>query len=446
MALATQCPHCQTTFKVAHDQLKLRSGLVRCGACKQIFNGIEHLVPPEQPAPPPEKHPAPPAAIEAPLKADTTLLAAADIAGRKPDAPPDVQPSGIDALEFIPVDDPETQTRILSSSSEPDSLPLSAITPSASEKEIDDDPLTRMTLVDFSAFNEYLSKDEAPQQITPTEEAPASDDDIWPDTQDGPRHAGESPGDIVEEVLSPDTLVSAEPGDDEEFAASTEEDALTAEQGESAAATEPVAATAFADESADNFSDRSWSGAALAEEDVADDEEPTFVKKGRRRQRWGRMARVFMALASVVLLAAALGQGAYAFRNQLAARLPQTKPALARLCELTGCQLSLPAQIEKIAIESNELQAHAKNKNLFTLSLLLHNRSAVAQAWPHVELTLNDRSGMPLVRRALAPRDYLPSDKILPQGIAPRSEQSVAVTFELSQLQASDYRVYLFYP
>ncbi|HVL76980.1 MAG TPA: MJ0042-type zinc finger domain-containing protein, partial [Noviherbaspirillum sp.] len=47
MALATQCPHCRTTFRVAHDQLKLRAGLVRCGACKQIFNGIENLRPPE---------------------------------------------------------------------------------------------------------------------------------------------------------------------------------------------------------------------------------------------------------------------------------------------------------------------------------------------------------------------------------------------------------------
>jgi predicted Zn finger-like uncharacterized protein len=28
MALATRCPHCQTTFRVANDQLKLHAGLV----------------------------------------------------------------------------------------------------------------------------------------------------------------------------------------------------------------------------------------------------------------------------------------------------------------------------------------------------------------------------------------------------------------------------------
>lgn len=48
MALATQCPHCYTSFRVANDQLKLHAGMVRCGACKQTFNGIEHLLEPGQ--------------------------------------------------------------------------------------------------------------------------------------------------------------------------------------------------------------------------------------------------------------------------------------------------------------------------------------------------------------------------------------------------------------
>lgn len=47
MALATRCPHCETIFRVASDQLKLRAGLVRCGTCKEIFNGIENLQHPE---------------------------------------------------------------------------------------------------------------------------------------------------------------------------------------------------------------------------------------------------------------------------------------------------------------------------------------------------------------------------------------------------------------
>jgi predicted Zn finger-like uncharacterized protein len=44
MALATKCPHCGTTFRVAADQLKLRGGIVRCGACQHIFDGSASLV------------------------------------------------------------------------------------------------------------------------------------------------------------------------------------------------------------------------------------------------------------------------------------------------------------------------------------------------------------------------------------------------------------------
>ena len=44
MALATQCPHCGTMFRVASDQLKLRGGIVRCGACQEIFDGSATLV------------------------------------------------------------------------------------------------------------------------------------------------------------------------------------------------------------------------------------------------------------------------------------------------------------------------------------------------------------------------------------------------------------------
>ena len=50
MALATQCPHCQTRFRVASDQLKLRGGIVRCGSCQRIFDGSAHLI--ELDAPP----------------------------------------------------------------------------------------------------------------------------------------------------------------------------------------------------------------------------------------------------------------------------------------------------------------------------------------------------------------------------------------------------------
>jgi len=43
MALATTCPRCKTSFRVVPDQLKLRRGFVRCGRCRNVFAGIDHL-------------------------------------------------------------------------------------------------------------------------------------------------------------------------------------------------------------------------------------------------------------------------------------------------------------------------------------------------------------------------------------------------------------------
>ncbi|HET7772440.1 MAG TPA: MJ0042-type zinc finger domain-containing protein, partial [Burkholderiaceae bacterium] len=38
MSLAATCPQCHTLFRVVPDQLKLRGGMVRCGACQHVFN------------------------------------------------------------------------------------------------------------------------------------------------------------------------------------------------------------------------------------------------------------------------------------------------------------------------------------------------------------------------------------------------------------------------
>jgi hypothetical protein len=80
------------------------------------------------------------------------------------------------------------------------------------------------------------------------------------------------------------------------------------------------------------------------------------------------------------------------------------------------------------------------------LNSLLRNRSAITQAWPNIELTLNDANGNALARRVFEPREYLASASVVNKGFAADSEQQVKVFFELSQLKASGYRVYLFYP
>ena len=39
----TRCPHCGSEFQVSSEQLGHAGGLVRCGACQEVFNGLENL-------------------------------------------------------------------------------------------------------------------------------------------------------------------------------------------------------------------------------------------------------------------------------------------------------------------------------------------------------------------------------------------------------------------
>ena len=41
--MLTRCPHCQTHFRVTAEQLKIRQGTVRCGACQEVFDALETL-------------------------------------------------------------------------------------------------------------------------------------------------------------------------------------------------------------------------------------------------------------------------------------------------------------------------------------------------------------------------------------------------------------------
>jgi len=42
--LQTQCPHCQTRFRVTEEQLEVAKGRVRCGSCMKIFDAFENRI------------------------------------------------------------------------------------------------------------------------------------------------------------------------------------------------------------------------------------------------------------------------------------------------------------------------------------------------------------------------------------------------------------------
>jgi hypothetical protein len=97
-------------------------------------------------------------------------------------------------------------------------------------------------------------------------------------------------------------------------------------------------------------------------------------------------------------------------------------------------------------IESSDLQADARREGVIVLNALLKNRGNVAQEYPSLELTLTDEGNRAVLRRVLAPRDYLDAGRALEQGIASGAEVPLRIYIDTGRSRATGYRLYLFYP
>jgi predicted Zn finger-like uncharacterized protein len=535
MALATQCPHCHTTFRVAADQLKLRGGIVRCGACQRIFDGNAHLIDLDKPA--------------APAPADAAAV---------PPPPQDTHDADADALPVYTLDFDHTfdPLGILPKTVTPDETqPAPAPEPAA--------PAPRAQVWRTGGARAREPEDEAPDtQAAPADEMPAAPPalpapeatpaDIEPplvarsaavpaatslDTP--PSAAAYAPAGRVEPHLEP--VVEAAPAAEAVPAPIVETPLDVA----TAPPPEPPAASAYApaDRIEPSFSlavdeeivaqplpdfepepepepepalpipppestvEPFWRPAATAADDIppaalplrasaasepstpapapamippvkparskaartseararrskltptkieppklrlpaeGDVDEPEFVKRSRRQERMGRTRRLLMALGAVVLLFALLAQAVLGFRNVLAAQHPAMKPVLQAACVVLGCRVELPAQVENLVIETGELTT--LGPGTYALNTLLRNQGNLVLAWPSIELELTDANDKPVLRRVLAPADYLPRGTPAANGFGPHSEQPVTLHFTLAGLQPSGYHTFVFYP
>jgi len=151
-------------------------------------------------------------------------------------------------------------------------------------------------------------------------------------------------------------------------------------------------------------------------------------------------------LGTLLLLLTLLAQAAYHYRGAITLLLPETRPYAAALCASIGCDLPLPRRIELMSIEASDLQADTTNPNVMVLSATLKNRGIFDQQHPSLELTLTDARDQPVVRRVLAPQDYLGEAVNTQTGFAANAEIAIKLFIEGSEVRATGYRLYLFYP
>ncbi len=159
--------------------------------------------------------------------------------------------------------------------------------------------------------------------------------------------------------------------------------------------------------------------------------------KGQRRSRiWA-----YCSLLALVLL---ILQAVFQLRTELSVLVPAFKPVLKHTCDLLGCELSLPRKPELLGIEASDLHPDA-DKHLL-LAATLKNRAPFAQAYPILEVTLTDSGDQALLRKVIAPNQYLPKNVDTAAGFAANSETALILVLETDVSDAAGYRIYLFYP
>jgi predicted Zn finger-like uncharacterized protein len=172
-----------------------------------------------------------------------------------------------------------------------------------------------------------------------------------------------------------------------------------------------------------------WSAGALAGDGFGGFDEPA-----QKSPVWPYV------LVFLLLLMVLVGQLSWHFRTEIVLRMPASAEAYAAL----GVDVPLPREAALVSIETSDLQADAA-RGLFVLNATLKNRAAYAQAWPSLELTLTDINDRVVARRVIESADYL-------QPGAPKehfpanAETGVRLWIEASDIGATGYRLYIFYP
>jgi predicted Zn finger-like uncharacterized protein len=485
MALATQCPHCHTTFRVAADQLKLRGGIVRCGACQSIFDGNAHLIdldalaagkaggaqPQDDAAEElpvytldfdrtfdplgilPKPAPEEPAAAPVPVPASTPVpapraqvwrtgggMAAAQLAP---------EPETIQAEEAAPVAEPVPEPAPEAEPAMPEEPPAEAdVRPEAAETApaVIAEPVPAEAPAEAAPPPPTASAYAPQGRIEPSFELPVDEELVArPLPGDEDAHPDEAPAE-------PATAAAGIPTDDIPPAAlplRASAAGVDTLMPPSAPAPAPAVKSARA-KAAEARTRRSRltptkiDAPKLRVPASLESDEPEFVKRSRKQEASGRTRRLLMIGGAVVLALLLAAQLVIDFRNVLAARYPGARPLLGSACAVLGCRVGLPSQVENLSIETGELTTLGVDS--YSLNTLLRNQGSLAQAWPSIQLELTDANDKPLLRRVFGPADYLPKGVPVAAGFAARSEQPVRLNFALTDLKPSGYHMIVFYP
>ena len=371
-SFVTQCPHCQTSFRVSHAQLSVARGVVRCGSCLQVFNAARQL-------------------LEQRLGKEAVALT----------QPPPVE---------LP----------------PEQRAISQKQWSAAELDLDhldlDEELAKLEQREIQPTKEFGQERKPREDNLSARRDGGEGDEPWSDSlfseSAAERAQARPPADDLDEPARPsrtEPSLSLAPDDlDDEPHAPSLSLTPSADERQPDSRHERLSATApdlddEAPEPAEPARKKRARKDAVARDDVLQDlvDDPLQLDWQKRRSPWGR--RLFWGL--MVLLGATALAGQYiAYHFDELARQDQYRPWFQLACPQIGC--TVPSKVDIARIKSSNLvvRSHPDFSGALVVDAIIYNRATFSQPFPLLELRFADLNGHLIASRRFKPGEYLNGD------------------------------------
>ncbi|UWF49996.1 DUF3426 domain-containing protein [Pseudomonas sp. N3-W] len=370
-SFVTQCPHCQTSFRVSHAQLSVARGVVRCGSCLQVFNAAKQLL--EQRA---GKEAVKPVAPVAPVVVEPPAQRAIS---QKQWTAAEMDLDNLDLdQELARLEQREIQPTTEFGRHREDSL-------SARRDSIEHDEQWSDSLFSESAADRA-------EAAEPTREAEPTTDSSKQSRTEPSLSLSLEPLDLDDEPKVPQLRLH----DPIDTAAAHERLSAADDLDDDLPSIEPLR----------KKQPRGEPGVrAEVLQDLTDD--PLQLDWQKRRSPWGR--RLFWLLL-IVLAAGALAGQYVAYHFDELARQDQYRPWFQQLCPEIGCTVPSKVDIAKIKSSNLVVRSHPDFSGALVVDAIIYNRAPFSQPFPLLELRFADLNGHLIASRRFKPGEYLNGD------------------------------------
>jgi len=111
------------------------------------------------------------------------------------------------------------------------------------------------------------------------------------------------------------------------------------------------------------------------------------------------------------------------------------------------CEVNFPRHLHLLSLESSDLHiSSSSDPDVVELSAIIRNHAPFPQALPALLLTLTDIDEKPLASRVFTAKDYLDYSTVDQSAFAGESEIHARCFLNTHQLNATGYKLELFYP